>query len=217
MLTGSLAASPKTRKAIAMRWSSWVLIIAPPTGKLPAPSTIKSSPSTATRTPHRSRPAAMALRRSLSFTRNSARPRITVRPRAHAAATASIGYSSIIRGARSAGIAAPVKTPARARISATGSPPSSRRFSSAISAPISSRHSSKPVRSGLMPTPSTITSEPGTISAATSGKAAEDGSPGTRIGAAVSSGKPSTVIRRPPPSAGSVDTAAPKWRNIRSV
>ena len=33
-----------------------------------------------------------------------------------------------------------------------------------------------------------VTSEPGTISAATSGNAAEEGSPGTTIGAAVSSG-----------------------------
>ena len=72
------------------------------------------------------------------------------------------------------------------------------------------------MRSGLIPTPSTVTSDPGTISAATSGKAAEDGSPGTMIGAAVISGKPSTVTRRPP-SSGSVETAAPKWRSIRSV
>ena len=89
---------------------------------------IKSSPSTATRTPQPARPAAIAERRSLSLTRSSARPRITVRPQAQAAATARIGYSSIIRGARSAGISAPVRVPARARMSATGSPPSSRRF-----------------------------------------------------------------------------------------
>src|SRR5437899_12202397 len=38
--TGSLAARPKMRKAIAMRWSSRVAISAPPAGKLPAPSTI---------------------------------------------------------------------------------------------------------------------------------------------------------------------------------
>src|SRR5215472_10758268 len=128
MRTGSLAASPKTRKAIAMRWSSWVSMVAPPAGKLPAPSTSKSSPSTATRTPHFAKPAAIPASRSLSLTRSSARPRITVRPLAQAAATASIGYSSIIRGARSAGISAPFNGPARARKSATGSPPSSRSF-----------------------------------------------------------------------------------------
>src|SRR5207237_5909517 len=32
--TGWLAARPKTRKAIAMRWSSWVATRAPPAGKL---------------------------------------------------------------------------------------------------------------------------------------------------------------------------------------
>jgi hypothetical protein len=38
----------------------------------------------------------------------------------------------------------------------------------------------EPVRSGLRPTSRIVTSEPGTSSAATIGKAAEDGSPGTR-------------------------------------
>ncbi|MNJ55954.1 hypothetical protein D3C77_514780 [compost metagenome] len=37
----------------------------------------------------------------------------------------------------------------------------------------------RPVRRGLSITPSTVTSEPGTIRAAARGKAAEDGSPGT--------------------------------------
>ena len=82
-------------------------------------------------------PAAIAVSRSLSLTRSSASPRMTVRPRAQAAATARIGYSSIIRGARSGGMSAPVRVPARTRRSATGSPPSSRSFTRAISAPIS--------------------------------------------------------------------------------
>ena len=68
-----------------------------PPGGSPAPSTISSSPSTATRTPQAASPAAIAASRSLSLTRSSASPRITVRPRAQAAATARIGYSSIIR------------------------------------------------------------------------------------------------------------------------
>ena len=56
---------------------------------------------------------------------------------------------------------------------------------------------SRPVRSGLIITPSRISSEPGTISAATSGNAADDGSAGTTTGAASSSGWPSSVMRRP--------------------
>ena len=46
-------------------------------------------------------------------------------------------------------------------------------------------------------TPSRITSEPGTIRAATSGNAAEDGSAGTTIGCGTSSGWPISVMRRP--------------------
>ncbi len=53
-----------------------------------------------------------AARRLLSFTRSSARPCMTVRPRANAAATARIGYSSIIEGARSAGTSTPVRVDA---------------------------------------------------------------------------------------------------------
>ena len=45
--------------------------------------------------------------------------------------------------------------------------------------------------------PSRITSEPGTISAATSGNAADDGSAGTTTGAGSSSGWPCSVMRRP--------------------
>src|SRR5215467_9774107 len=217
MHTGRRVAKPRTRNAIAIRWSSWVAIKAPPSGGPPSPSTVSVSPSTVTRTPQAARPAPMAVRRSLSFTRSSASPRITVRPRAQAAATARIGYSSIIRGARSAGMSAPFNVPEQTRRSATGSPPSSRSFSKAMSAPISRRHSMSPVRSGLMPTPSIVTSEPGTISAAISGKAAEEGSPGTAIGAAASSGWPSRVMRFPPPSIGSAPTVAPKWRSMRSV
>src|SRR5205823_10982295 len=105
-----------------------------------------------------------------------------------AAATARTGYSSIIDGARSGGMSAPLSGPARTRRSATGSPPSRRSFSQAMSAPISRRLVNSPVRDGLSPTFSIVTSDPGTNNAATSGNAAEDGSPGTAIGAATSSG-----------------------------
>ena len=65
-----------------------------------------------TRTPQAARPCAMVARRSLSLTRSSARPRMTVRPRANAAATARIGYSSIMLGARSGGTSTPPRSAA---------------------------------------------------------------------------------------------------------
>lgn len=58
-------------------------------------------------------------------------------PRAQAAATARIGYSSIIDGARSGGTSTPLNPPPLTRRSATGSPPTSRWFSAVMSAPIS--------------------------------------------------------------------------------
>ena len=58
----------------------------------------------------------------------------------------------------------------RTRRSATSSPPSSRRSSSSIDAPISRKVANRPVRSGLVITPSSMISEPGTIRPATIGK-----------------------------------------------
>src|SRR6516162_10548994 len=55
--TGRRVAKPRTRNAIAIRWSSWVAIRAPPSGGPPSPSTVSVSPSTATRTPQAARPA----------------------------------------------------------------------------------------------------------------------------------------------------------------
>jgi hypothetical protein len=55
-------------------------------------------------------------------------------------------------------------------------------------AAISRNTSNSPARSGFSPTPVTVTAEPGTSKAATSGNAAEDGSPGTMTSAARSSG-----------------------------
>ena len=66
-----------------------------------------------------------------------------------------------------------------------------------MSAPISRSVAISPVRSGLVMTSVRITSEPGTISAATIGNAAEDGSAGTTTGAGTSSGSPLSVILRP--------------------
>ena len=85
---------------------------------------------------------------------------------AQAAATAAIGYSSIMAGARSAGISAPVSGPCRNVMSATASPAASRLLCMSISAPISRRVSNRPARSGFMPIFSTVSSEPSTTRAA---------------------------------------------------
>ena len=85
-----------------------------------------------------------------------------------------------------------------------------------MSAPISRSVVKSPERSGFVMTPSTTMSEPGTISAATIGNAADDGSAGTTTGRALSSGRPTRSIRRPSPSGVTV-TSAPKWASIFSV
>jgi hypothetical protein len=60
-------------------------------------------------------------------------------------------------------------------------------------------------------------SEPGTINAAASGNAAEDGSAGTCNGAGDSSGRPMSVMRRPCSPMVSTRMSAPKCVNIFSV
>ncbi len=102
-------------------------------------------------------------------------------------------------------------------MSPTGSPPATRSFSTRSAAPISRSVVISPVRSGFRPTFSTTTREPGTSSAATIGKAAEDGSPGTSTGAATSSGWPSSRITRPCSGVSCTETVAPKWRSMFSV
>ena len=73
------------------------------------------------------------------------------------------------------------------------------------------------MRSVFIITPSIMMSEPSAISAATIGKAAEEGSPGTTTGEGRSSGWPVRVMRRPASPCGSTITSAPKWRSMRSV
>jgi len=117
--------------------------------------------------------------RSLSLTRISPIPRMTVRPSAKAAVAARIGYSSIIEAARSGGTTTPFSFECRVVMSPTSSPPAMWRLAMVRSAPISTQVSNRPVRRGFSITPCTVTSLPGTISPAASGNAAEDGSPGT--------------------------------------
>ena len=68
--------------------------------------------------------------------------------------------------------------------------------------PISCSVSSSPVRVGFISTFSIMMSEPGTISAATSGKPAEDGSPGTAMIWPVSLPWPSMRMWRTPSLVG---------------
>src|SRR5262249_62383970 len=80
-LTGLSDASPITSADIAMRWSMWVETTPPP-GTWPLPSTMRSSPEISTFTPLTRSIAAVASRRSDSFTRSSFSPRMIVVPSA---------------------------------------------------------------------------------------------------------------------------------------
>ena len=162
-----------------------------------------------------SRPRAIASIRSHSLTRNSLIPRIIVLPEAKAATTDRIGYSSIIEGARFGGTSTPLRLEAFTRKSATGSPPSKRLFSNSILAPISTKVVNKPERVGFKPILGKNTSEPSTIKAAHTGKAAEDGSHGTAISCAINSGRPCNVISKPS-LVSTVSISAPKPLNILS-
>ncbi len=86
-----------------------------------------------------------------------------------------------------------------------------------MSAPISRSVVMSPVRNGLVMTSARITSEPGTMRAATSGKAADEGSAGTMTAAGVNSGSPRNVIRRPAAPSASTRTSAPKCASRCSV
>ena len=140
-----------------------------------------------------------------------------VSPSAKAAATASTGYSSIMDGARFAGTVTPFSLLALTRMSPTRSPPAMRSFSMVMSPPISISVVMRPVRCSLSSTFSTVTSEPGVISAATIGKAAEDGSPGTSMAWAFSSGRPLRRMMRAPCSSIVTEISVPKPASIFSV
>src|SRR5712692_5786920 len=195
-VTGLSAARPSTSAAMAMRWSMWVATRPPPSA-WPRPCTARSSPEISTSTPLMRSISAVAARRSDSLTRSSFRPRITVAPSANAAATARTGYSSIMAGARCGGTSTPRNALCRTRNPAIVSPPSCRTSSSTIAAPISRRVVISPVRNGLVMTSGRSMSEPGTSSAATIGKAADDGSAGTATFLGASSGWPTSEILRP--------------------
>ena len=71
-------------------------------------------------------------------------------------------------------------------------------------------------RVGLSPTFSITRSDPGTSSAATTKKAADEGSPGTSMVWGLSSASPTSWIVRVPSGATSTDSCAPKPFSMRS-
>ena len=181
-----------TRNDMAMRWSIWVITVPPPGA--PPPCTSSQSRPEAVITPLACKPASTAASRSLSLTRNSSRPSMRVVPSANEAATARMGYSSIIEGARSAGTRTPCSCDDLTLISPTSSPPATRRFSILTSPPISCKVVIRPVRVGFNMMFSMVMSEPLVISAATMGKAADEGSPGMAMCCAVNSCPPVSEI-----------------------
>ena len=84
------------------------------------------------------------------------------------------------------------------------------------SAPIARRTSSAPARVGFSPTPSTVTSLPGTVSPATTTNVADDRSPGMVIRPARRRRfHPAGSIRMAPSAATAI--GAPMDRSMRSV
>ena len=153
----------------------------------------------------------MARIRSVSLVRSSAASRMTVVPCAKHAATARTGNSSIALGTRLPAISVAWRSLDSTRMSATSSPPSKRRSSNVRRAPIDRRISSTPVRVGFTLTPWTTICACGWAAPATSQKAAELMSPGTRTSTAVrADGR--TAMRSP-----SRSTSAPIACSIRSV
>ena len=154
--------------------------------------------------------------RSDSLMRSSARSAKTVSPSAQAAATASAGISSMARNARSPAMRVPRRRLARARTRPTGSPMASPVTSTSSSAPIARRASSAPARVGFSPTPSTVTSLPGTISPATIRNVADDRSPGivSRVGRKRPFQPSGSTTMAPVPS---TEMGAPMNPSMRSV
>ena len=119
--------------------------------------------------------------RSLSLTRSSPAPRITVVPRAKLATSTISGSSSISDGTSSGSTSVATSSACRTSMSATGSPPAQRRPNSPTRAPIRSSTASMPVRVGLMPTPWMVRLEPASTQPAAMNGAADEKSPGTSI------------------------------------
>ena len=141
-----------------MRWSMCVATVRRPAAASRRASTTRSSPSTVAGTPLAASSATVAASRSLSFTRSSPRPRMRRRAPGEGGRDRQdrvfVDHRGRARRPAPPRRAAPSTTAVR---SPTGSPPSTRAFVTARSAPISRSVAKSPVRSGLSPTPRTVT------------------------------------------------------------
>ncbi len=190
---------------MAMRWSSRVAIAAPPGGRAAVPSTIRSSPSTATLTPQAARPSAIAGEAVAFLDAQLGEPahhRAALRRRRRRPRGSDIRRSCSARARP-----ARRRPSARRRGHADRRParrPRSRSFAKAISAPISCRRLEQPGAQRV---------EPDVLDRDLRARHEQrrDQREGGRggiarhdeIGAASARAGPSTVMRLPPPSCGS--------------
>src|SRR6266545_1635386 len=176
--TPSRETSPATAPRIAIRWSP-PESTRPPFGRAGTPRTRKPSSVADARPPRARSELATVSIRSVSFSRSSRAPRTRLSPRAPAAARAKRGSSSMRRGTSSGSMSVAVSSDDSTSMSPTGSRPRRRRLKTAMRAPMRVSTSRSPVRVGLMPTPWTVSCEPGSSVAATISGAAAEKSPGT--------------------------------------
>src|SRR6266540_1100676 len=195
----------------------------PPFGRAGTPRTRKPSSVADARPPRARSELATFSIRSVSFSRSSRAPRTRLSPRAPAAARAKRGSSSMRRGTSLGSISVAVSSDDSTSMSPTGSRPRRRRLKTAMRAPMRVSTSRSPVRVGLMPTPWTVSCEPGSSVDATISGAAEEKSPGTstrssssRSALATGSSYLTPCRRRPSMTSGGRPSAVSSFAPMRS-
>ena len=133
-----------------------------------------------------------------------------------------MGISSMAAATSAVLTSIPSRREDRTTKSDTGSPISAApvdpgRGCSSISAPIRIRRSTMARRVGFVPTPRSVRSASGWMAAATSQKAAADGSPGTCSSIAATAEPPSISTTAPVAPSIQLRTAMPRARSMRSV
>src|SRR6185369_13404181 len=155
---GPVAPSAAIAKAMASRWSFFAST-SPPRSRL-RPRTWNPSVCSSISPPIRRSPSASVEMRSLSLTRNSPAPDTLSSP-PWVASAASTGKSSLPPGNSSGLISVACRSAWRTRMMPIVSPACACSVTVFTSAPIRRRISRMPVRVGLRPTCSMVTSEPG--------------------------------------------------------
>ena len=183
-------------KAIAMRWSPPVTMVAA-TGRpadCPRGVTRQPSCSSSASTPMACNPSTTSAMRSDSLVRSSPASRSSDGPSAPAMTMARSGSSSMRSATRAPSTRMPrMVAPPRTTRSPTGSGPVGSLSATVMSAPISRSTSMMAVRLGLRPTARTRSSASGWSAAAASQKAADEMSPGTSMSRAA---KPTGPVDR---------------------